>query len=111
VFKKIVLVMAIFALIASAGSVPAGKATKFTVNLVQPATVQGQELKAGEYRLSLVGDKLTMAKGKQSVEVSVKVESVEKKFDNTAVRYSGTEKLQISEIRIGGTKTKLVFSN
>jgi hypothetical protein len=68
-FKKIVLTLAIFALVASAGSVPAGKATFFTVNLVQPATVQGQELKAGEYRLSLVGDKLTMVKGKQTVEV------------------------------------------
>jgi hypothetical protein len=52
-----------------------------------------------------------MVKGKQTVEVSVKVESVEQKFDTTAVRYSGTEKMQISEIRIGGTKTKLIFSN
>jgi hypothetical protein len=109
--KKIVLILAIFALVASAGSVPAGKATTFTVNLVQPASVQGQDLKAGEYRLTLVGDKLTMTKGKQSIEVSVKVESSEQKFDNTAVRYTGSEKMQISEIRIGGTKTKLVFAN
>jgi hypothetical protein len=109
-FKKIVLILAIFALAASAGSIPA-KVTTFTVNLVQTATVQGQELKAGEYRLTLNGDKLTMMKGKQSVEVPVKVETVETKFDNTAVRYSGTEKMQISEIRVGGTKTRIVFTN
>ena len=38
------------------------------------------------------------------------VETSDKKYDTTAVRYRGVgEKQAISEIRIGGTKTKLVF--
>jgi hypothetical protein len=54
--------------------------------------------------------KCTLVNGKQSVEVNVKVETVEKKFDTTAVRYTTVgEKQSIKEIRIGGTKTKLIF--
>jgi hypothetical protein len=108
--KKIVIALAIFALAASAGSIPL-KINSFTINLMQPATVQGQELKAGEYRLTINGEKMTFVKGKVTVEVPVKVEQVEQKFDTTSVRYTGTEKMQITEIRVGGTKTKLVFSN
>jgi len=36
----------------------------------------------------------------------VKVETVEKKYDDTAIRYTGNT---IAEIRIGGTKTKIVL--
>ena len=54
--KRIVIALAIFALAASAGSVPA-KVTSFTVNLMQKATIQGQELKAGEYRVTINGEK------------------------------------------------------
>ena len=106
--KRIVIALAIFALVASAGSVPAK--TSFTVNVMQTATVQGQELKAGEYRVTLIGEKASFVKGKQNVEVPVKIEMVEQKYDNTAVRYSGTEKMTITEIRVGGSKTKLVFN-
>jgi len=38
--------------------------------------VNGNELKAGDYRLNVQNDKVTMVNGKQSVEVPVKVESV-----------------------------------
>jgi|SRR5689334_5212671 hypothetical protein len=107
--KRIVIALAIFALAASAGSVPA-KVTSFTVNLMQKATIQGQELKAGEYRVTINGEKASFLKGKQAVEVPVKVETVEQKFDNTAVRYTGTEKVTITEIRVGGSKTKLLFN-
>ena len=80
------------------------------MTLSQPSTMKGKQLKAGEYRLNLENSKCTMVSGKQSVEVAVKVETADKKYDSTAVRYTGAgEKQSISEIRIGGTKTKLVF--
>jgi hypothetical protein len=107
--KKIVLSFGIFAFALSAGSVPA-KVTSFKVTITQPAMVKGQDLKTGEYNLSLNGEKLTMVRGKQSIEVPVKVETVEQKFDSTAVRYSGTGKMEITEIRVGGTKTRLIFN-
>jgi hypothetical protein len=44
------------------------------------------------------------------VDVPVKVETMEKKFDNTAIRFNTESgKPVIGEIRVGGTKAKLVF--
>ena len=101
--KKFVLAFGILALAVAS-------AENYRVTLSQPSTVKGTQLKAGEYRLNLENLKLTMVSGKQSVEVAVKVETMDKKYDSTAVRYTGAgEKQTISEIRIGGTKTKLVF--
>jgi hypothetical protein len=101
--KKFVLVFAVLALAVAS-------AENYKVTLSQSSTVKGNPLKAGEYRLNLENTKCTLKNGKQSVEVPVKVETVEKKFDTTTIRYrSEGEKPSISEIRIGGTKTKLVF--
>ena len=95
--KKFVLAFAILALAVAS-------AENYKVTLSQPATVKGNQLKAGEYRLNVENTKCTLVKGTQSVEVPVKVETVEKKFDNTAVRYTiAGDKSSISEIRIGGT--------
>jgi hypothetical protein len=101
--KRLVLAFAILALAVAS-------AENYRVTLSQPSTVKGNQLKAGEYRLNLENSKVTMVSGKQTVEVPVKVETVEKKYDTTAIRYTGAgEKQSISEIRIGGTKTRLVF--
>jgi hypothetical protein len=101
--KRFVLAFAILGLaVASAES--------YRVTLSQPSTVKGKQLKAGEYRLNVENSKLTIVKGKESVEVPVKVQNTETKFDNTAIRYTGSgDKVSITEIRLGGTKTKLVF--
>jgi hypothetical protein len=101
--KKIVLSLAILSFAANAAT--------YKVTVSQPAVVKGQELKPGEYKLNLANEKVTLVNGKQSVEVPVKVESVEQKYDSTSVRYVGTEKPKITEIRLGGTKTKLVFND
>lgn len=103
--KRFVLAFAILGLaVASAES--------YRVTLSQPSKLNGKQLKAGEYRLNVDASKVTIVNGKESVEVPVKVETVDTKFDNTAVRYTGTgDKITITEIRIGGTKTKLVFDD
>jgi hypothetical protein len=103
--KKFVIAFGILALaVASAES--------YRVTLSQPASVKGNELKAGEYRLNVENSKVTIVSGKQSVEVPVKVETADKKYDDTSVRYKAVgEKQSLSEIRIGGTKTKLVFDD
>jgi hypothetical protein len=109
--KKLILGFAILALaLATAGTVP-GVGSTYKITLLQPSVVNGNALKAGDYRLNVGTEKVTIVNGKQSIEVPVKVESVEKKFDTTAIRYTeqgGTT--AISEIRLGGTKTKLVFN-
>jgi hypothetical protein len=102
--KKFVLAFAVLALaVASAAT--------YKVTILQPSVVKGNALKAGDYRLNVQDDKVTIVNGKQSVEVPVKIENVEQKYDTTAVRYSDQGgKPTISEIRLGGTKTKLVFT-
>jgi hypothetical protein len=102
--KKFVLAFAILALaVASAAT--------YRVTIAQPSVVRGNQLKAGDYRLNVQNDKVTIVSGKQSVEIPVKVETVAQTYDSTAVRYSEEGgKATISEIRLGGTKTKLVFT-
>jgi hypothetical protein len=101
--KRFVLAFAILGLaVASAES--------YRVTLSQPSKVEGKQLKAGDYRLNVADSKLTIVNGKESVEVAVKVKTGDTKFDNTAIRYTGTgDKVSITEIRIGGTKTTLLF--
>ena len=84
-------------------------ASSFNVILFQPSIIAGQELKPGEYKVQLNGDKMTIKRGKTSVETSVKSEQVEAKFASTSMRYTNADgKLTVTEIRIGGTKAKIV---
>jgi len=82
--KKFVVAFAILALaLATAGTVP-GPGSSYKVTLLQPSVVKGNELKAGEYRLNLGVEKVTIVNGKKSIEVPVKVELADKKFEKRA---------------------------
>lgn len=86
-------------------------AASYSVTLFQPSTVAGTELKAGEYKLTIDGDKATIVKGKEKVEAAVKMETADTKFAATSVRYTDQGgKMKIQEIRLGGTNTKVVFN-
>src|SRR3954451_5118603 len=102
--RKLVLSVIAFAGMALA----AGKS--YTIKLYEPAMVGGTELKAGEYRVAVMDQKAVIKSGKVQKEVPVKVENADSKYDTTTVRLSSGAKPQIQEIRLGGTKTKLVFS-
>jgi hypothetical protein len=102
--KKLILAFVILAL-------SMASAETYRVTLFQPSIVQGKELKAGDYKLSVTADKVVIMNGKESVEANVKVENGDQKFDSTSVRYANAGgKYSIQEIRLGGTKTKLVFN-
>ena len=109
--RKFVFVFAILALAAAfAGTVPA-RVPSYSITVVQPAVVHGTTLTPGDYRLTLDNGKATFLQGKQSiVTVDVKVENQSSKIDTTALRFeehSGQQNLR--EIRLGGTKLKLIF--
>jgi Tfp pilus assembly major pilin PilA len=90
----------------------ASAASGVKINLYQDTTVNGQQLKAGEYRVEVNDNRAVITSGKQSVEVPVKVENNSDKYKSTSVRYNnanGTMKIQ--EIHLGGTTTKLVFAD
>ena len=104
--NKLALSFSVFALaIASAAS-------SYNVTLYQPSIVNGTELKPGEYKVEVKDNNAVLSKGRQSVQAPVKTETAETKFSSTSVRYSnGDGKYRLQEIRIGGTNTKLVFTN
>jgi hypothetical protein len=110
--KKVVLTLLALTLasFAIAGTLPGGGNT-YKITLMQASVVNGMELKPGDYKLNVVGEKLTIVSSKQTVEIGVKVENSDSKFEHTAVRYTvNNGKQSIAEIRIGGTTTKLVFN-
>ena len=92
------------------GAIGAAHAKSYTVTLLQTATVSGTELKPGEYTLEVKDQAVTIKSGKMQVSAPVKVETTDGKNPSTTVRYaSGEGKFKIQEIRLGGTKTKLVL--
>src|ERR1039457_6942542 len=87
-------------------------ASSYTVKLFEPAMVGTTELKPGEYRIEVNDQKAVIRQGKVQAESPVKVDEGDTKFASTVVRYvnNADGKARIQEIRIGGTKTKLVFT-
>lgn len=104
--KKLMLTLATLA-IASASA-----ATTYRVTLFQPTLIGGKELKPGEYKVEVKDNTAVLSKGKETVEAPMRQETAESKFGSTSVRYkNGDGKYRLEEIRIGGTNTKLVFTN
>lgn len=87
-------------------------ARSYTVSLFQPTMVGTTELKPGEYKIEVNNQTAVIRQGKVKTESPVKVEENDTKFDATVVRYvnNADGKKHIQEIRIGGTKTKLLFT-
>ena len=84
-------------------------ASSYRVTLYRPTSVNGTELKPGDYKVEVLGDKVLIKQGKTSVEAPVRIETRSTKFDATSVDYSGDNARQLHEIRLGGTSTMLVF--
>ena len=102
--RKLIVVFAILALAVAS-------AKTFSVTLFEPSTVAGKELKPGNYKIEVQDTKVIISNGKERVEANAKIEEGDKRFDSTTVRYThGNGKLSIQEIRLGGTKQKLVFN-
>lgn len=90
----------------------ASAASSYHFSIFEPSFVAGQELKPGDYKIEVNGDKALIKAGKQTVEAAVKVEDGTEKFPETSVRYANNNgKMTVQEIRLGGTHTKLVFNN
>ena len=102
--RKVVLSFAVLGLaLASAKS--------YSVTLSEPALAGNTELKAGQYQVSVTGQNAVLHSGKVDTQAPVKVEAADTKYDQTSVKYimAGGKK-QIQEIHLGGTKTKIVFT-
>ena len=84
----------------------ASAASSYNVTFYEPVMINGSELKPGDYKLELKDKTAVIKQGKTVTEAPVKVENDSQKYQRTAVRMNG---MQIEEIRIGGTSTRIVF--
>ncbi len=84
----------------------ASAASSYNVTFYDPVMINGSELKAGAYKLELKDNTAVIKQGKTVTEAPVKVENDSRKYQRTAVRMNG---MQVEEIRIGGTHTRIVF--
>jgi hypothetical protein len=84
----------------------ASAASSYNVTFYEPVMINGSELKAGDYKLELKDKTAVIKQGKTVTEAPVKVENDSQKYQRTAVRMNG---MQVEEIRIGGTSTRIVF--
>jgi hypothetical protein len=88
----------------------ASAASTYKVTLTESAMIAGSVVKAGDYRIVVNGDKATLTSGKTTLEVPVKVETGNQKYEYTAVECrSEAGKNMLDDIRVGGTTTTLVF--
>ena len=103
--KKLVLTFATVALtVASA-------ADTYHFTLQEPASLNGTQLKPGNYKIDIEGDKAIVKSGKTVVESPAKLETVDRKYTITTVDLDSiNSKPRISEIHVGGTKARIIFS-
>jgi hypothetical protein len=99
--KKIMFAVATFALTALAAS------NTFHVTFDDAAWINGTQLKAGDYKVQVEGNKATIKSGKTVVEAPAKLETADHKFQSTGVVLDSKNKVQ--EIQIGGTNERIVF--
>jgi hypothetical protein len=101
--RNITLGFATFAL-----AVASAATGSYKVEFLENSVVNGNTLPAGQYKVEVNDDKATISHGKTTTEAAVKVETVDQKYRTTTLLYGANSQLQ--EVRIGGTKTKLVFT-
>ncbi len=103
--KRILFFAAIFLF-----SVALASAQTFTVKLHQPSTVEGTELKPGNYKVELSETRVVITNGRLTVEAPVRQEESDVRFPATSVRYVDVDgTTRIREIRVGGSKIKVIF--
>ncbi|HEV2200723.1 MAG TPA: hypothetical protein VGR73_12955 [Bryobacteraceae bacterium] len=95
-----------------AGAAFASAATRYGVVFRNAAVVAGTEMKPGDYTVEVNGSKAMIRGGKQTVEAPIQVQQSDRKFSSTTVRYNIVDgKYKVTEIQVGGTKTRLVFDD
>jgi hypothetical protein len=86
-------------------------AKTYTFSVSEPAQAGQAQLKPGEYSLKVDGPQvLLIDKTGRPINATAKVETVDRKFDQTAISISkadGTSRIQW--IALGGSKNKVVF--
>ena len=86
----------------------ASAASSYKVKVFDSVWIGGTELKPGEYKVEMTGDKAVFKSAKSTVEIPATFSSTERKFPSNALV---TEGKQLVEIDFGGTTDKIVFAS
>ena len=89
------------------GMAAIAKTGSYKVDLMQDSVLNGQQLKAGTYKVDVENNTATLTKGNAAVQAPAKEEQAPDKFANTQMVYTDND---LKEIDIGGTHTKIVFT-
>jgi|SRR5579872_4145403 len=84
----------------------ASAASSYKVTIDAPLSIGSTELKAGEYKVEMQGDKAVFKSGKTVIEVPATTGKTERKYYRTSVVTSGSK---LQEIDFGGTTESIVF--
>ncbi len=99
-----------FAIVALLG-VSLASAKNYTITLSGACQAGTAQLQPGQYKVRLEGTKVVLIdKTGRAIEANAKVETAERKYDQTAIaisRADGANRLQW--IALGGSKSKVVF--
>jgi hypothetical protein len=86
----------------------ASAASSYKIKVFGPVWIGSTELKAGEYKVEMMGDKAIFTMGKSTVEVPATFSANDRKYPSNALV---TEGKQLVEIDLGGTSDKIVFAS
>lgn len=81
-------------------------ASSYNVTFYQPVMINGSEVKPGDYKLELKDKTAVIKQGRKVIEAPATIENDSQRYQQTSVRLNG---MQVEEIRIGGTNTRVVF--
>ncbi len=89
----------------------AANTARYKVDISEPSQINGQAVKPGTYTLELKDNHAVLKQGKTVIDTEARIETADKKFAETTVRYTASEpNSKIDEIRLSGTTTKVVFT-
>lgn len=85
-------------------------ASGYHMTINNPTWVNGNELKPGDYRVQMEGNKVMITGRDTSVEAPAKIESAAKKYPTTSLTTDEVNgKRQLQEVDFGGSKTSILF--
>jgi hypothetical protein len=82
-------------------------ASSYNVKLYDSVWVGSTQLKAGEYKVEMVGDKAVFKTGKSVIEVPATMGTSDSKYNFTSLVSTDSK---LHEIDLAGTKSKIMFS-
>jgi hypothetical protein len=86
----------------------AGTAFSYDVTLTDNFSVNGTQLKAGDYKIEMQGDMAVFTKGEKSVQLRATLGKSDQPYSSTVFV---SQRSKLLEIDLGGTQDKIVFAS